>query len=118
MQSPMGNRADIAAALAAMSDDDLELLRLAIDAEPVFVPRLRHWLASAVDAESGRRSGSGSTRELPDPRTVIGAEDTERSLVALAILHSTLRPFARIAHFLDVAADALCIRAGSSARSE
>jgi len=111
----MGTRADIAAALAAMADDDLESLRMAIDAESVFVPRLRHWLASAVDAESGRRSGT--LRELPDPRAVIGAADAERSLVALAILHSTLRPFAHIAHFLDVTADTLCTRAARSARS-
>jgi len=113
MHCPMGIRADIAAALAAMPDDDLESLRLAIEDESVFVPRLRQWLANAVDAESGRRSGS--VRELPDPRAVIGTEDAERSLVALAILHSTLRPFAHIAHFLDVTADALCVRAGRPA---
>jgi hypothetical protein len=108
MQSPMGTRADIAAALAAMADDDLESLRMAIEDESIFVPQLRHWLATAIGAESARRSGT--VRDVPDPRGVIGAEDAERSLVALAILHSALRPFARIAHFLDVTADVLCTR--------
>src|SRR5512135_2330829 len=103
MRSPMGVRADIAAALAAMTDDDLLSLRTAIEDESIFVAQLRHWLATAIDAESARRSGT--VRDLPDPRGVIGVEDAERSLVALAILHSTLRPFAHIAHFLDVTAD-------------
>ena len=105
----MGARADIAAALAAMADDDLESLRTAIEDESVFVPELRRWLENAVDAEGARRRGAAS-RDLPDPRRVIGAEDAERSLVALALLHSALRPFERIAHFLDVTADVLCTR--------
>jgi hypothetical protein len=108
MHSPMGNRADIAAALAAMADDDLESLRIAIGDESVFVPELRHWLANAVDAEGARRRGA--PRDLPDPRRVIGARDAERSLVALALLHSALRPFERIGRFLDVTADVLCTR--------
>jgi len=104
----MGTRADIAAALAALADDDLDALRMAIEDESIFVPQLRRWLATAIGAESGRRSGSAG--DVPDPRGVIDAQDAERSLVALAILHSALRPFARIAHFLDVTADVLCTR--------
>ena len=108
MHSPMGTRDGIASALAAMSDDDLRSLRIAIDDEAVFVPELRQWLAAAIDAESARRKGIA--RDLPDPRAVMKAEDAERSLVALALLHSAMRPFEHVARFLDVTADALCTR--------
>jgi hypothetical protein len=102
----MDSMADLVAALAAVPDQDLRLLRTAVDGDPPIVTSLSTWLKAATDWEINRRAGAGFG--LPDPRAAIGGSDTESSLVALAILFSRFRRVAPVAHFLDTTATLLC----------
>lgn len=103
----MDSTADIAAALAAMSERELHALREQLDSETVVVQGLLSWLKRAIDWETGRRAGS--CNELPGPRAAIGSEsDVECSLVVLALLQAQLRGIIGAARFLDATADALC----------
>ena len=103
----MGSIADIAAALAALSDEELQSLRGAIGKEPAIVPSLSVWLGAATDWEINRRAGS-SHHELRAPRADIGDGEVECGLVALAILYSSFRNVERVASFLDLTAGTLC----------
>ncbi len=102
----MDSIADLTAALAAVPDQDLQLLRTVVNGDAPIVTSLSRWLNAAADWEINRRAGAGF--DLPDPRNAIGDGETEISLVALAILFSRFRRVAPVAHFLDTTATLLC----------
>jgi len=102
----MDSIADLTAALAVMSDQDLQLLRTEVEGDPPIVASLSTWLNAATDWEINRRAGACGG--LPDPRAAIDGCETESSLVALAILFSRFRHVAAIARLLDATAALLC----------
>ena len=108
----MGLIADLAAALAAIPDHELHLLRATIDREPIVAPALSAWLEAATAWEVDRRAGA--CFDLPDPCAAVDDGEVECSLVALAILCTRLRSAESAANFLDVTAAALCDDAGGS----
>lgn len=106
----MDSPADLAAALATISDRDLCGLRAAIDGSPDVVPGLLAWLESAVDWESSRRAGM--FYPLLGPRAAIDDTETDASLMALAILAECFRGDGRsesktVADFLELTASTL-----------
>ena len=104
----MGPVSDIAAALAAVPDQELHVLRAQLDSETVIVPGLLRWLKAAIDWEMNRRAGT--CPELPGPRAAVdGRGDVECSLVVLALLQAQLPDVIGAARFLDVTANALCV---------
>jgi hypothetical protein len=87
---PTGSIADIAAALAAMPEQELHSLRAKLDSESIIVPGLLSWLEAAIGWETNRRAGA--CHELLGLRaTVTGDSEVECSLVALAFLQAQLR---------------------------
>ena len=106
----MDSPADLAAALATMSDRDLCGLRAAIDGSPNVVPGLLAWLESAVDWESSRRAGM--FYPLLGPRAAIDDTETNASLLTLAILAACFRGDGRseskpVADFFELTASSL-----------
>ena len=105
---PTGSIADIAAALAAMPEQELHALRAKLDSDSVIVPGLLSWLETAIRWEMDRRAGA--CHDLPGPRgAVTGESEVECSLVVLAFLQAQLRNLVGAARFLDVTANALCV---------
>ena len=106
----MDSPADLAAALATMSDRDLCGLRAAIDCSPNVVPGLLAWLETAVDWESSRRAGM--FYPLLGPRAAIDDTETNASLLTLAILAACFRGDGRseskpVADFFELTASSL-----------
>lgn len=85
----MDSPADLAAALATISDRDLCGLRAAIDGSGDLVPGLLAWLDAAVDWETNRRAGM--FYPLLGPRAAIDDTETDASLLTLAILAAYFR---------------------------
>ena len=89
---------DIAAAIAALTDQELSALRASLDRKTFVVRGLLAWLRAATDWEEDRRRAR-SCRELPGPHTAaIDRHDVECSLVDLALLHAQLRKDVGAAH--------------------
>jgi hypothetical protein len=74
----------IAAALAHLTDNDLDRLRVAADSSPDAVPGLLAYLDHAGDWEQHRRRGVDL--ELQGPMAALEDSDSEAALAALRVL--------------------------------
>ena len=90
----------IAAALAAISDDELQALHAATVGAPAVVPGLQAWLEAAVDWAINDRAGFHY--ELLGPHAAIDDNEAAPSLLALAVLSARFGDGTPIADFLDV----------------
>ena len=99
---------DLSAALAAISDQQLSALQLAIDHSPDFARGLLAWLEHAVDWECDRRAGHHYP--LQGPHAAIDIVEVDQSLAALALLAANFRNLSdnhAVADFLDISAATL-----------
>ena len=101
---------DLSAALAAISDQQLSALQLAIDHSPDFARGLLAWLEHAVDWECDRRAGHHYP--LQGPHAAIDIVEVDQSLAALALLAANFRSVSEmdnhaVADFLDISAATL-----------
>jgi hypothetical protein len=102
----MTSAADIATALAAVSDGDLRTLRASLPGEATVAPGLIGWLESAAAWEMARRAGQRS--EFPDPCCTGDEGEADCARIALAILHAAFDGDAGIEKLLEVAGDTVC----------
>jgi hypothetical protein len=106
----MDSPADVAVALATISDRDLRGLSAAIGGSPNIVPGLLAWLETAVDWEVNRRAGISYA--LLGPRAAIDDAELNASLMTLAVLVACFRGDGRsesksVAEFLELTASTL-----------
>jgi hypothetical protein len=102
--------ADLATALAALSERELLGLRAALDGSPNVVPGLLAWLEHAVGWEMDRRTGA--IYSLRDPHAAIDDTEIHESLITLAVLTACFWDDGRIdsvpiANFLELTATIL-----------
>jgi hypothetical protein len=105
----IGLTGDIAAALAAIPEDDLRSLSAELYREAALAPDLMLWLVAAAGWELERRAG----RRADDltPCATSDEAEVECNLVALAILRVSFSSADPVVALLDVAADVLCASA-------
>ena len=106
----LNSSTDLATALAALGDRDLDGLRAAVDGSPGLVPGLSAFLEHAVGWEIDRRGGVIYT--LQGPHAAIDDTEFDRSLIALAMLAAIFRGDGRhesvpVAVFLELTAETL-----------
>lgn len=98
---------DLSAALAAISDRQLNGLQTAIHHSPDFARGLLAWLEHAVDWETDRRTGRHY--RLQGPHAAIDIVEVDDSLAALALLAANFRSTSEmdndaVADFLEISA--------------
>lgn len=104
----MTSTADIATALAAVSDGDLRALRASLPGEATVAPGLIGWLESAAAWETARRAGQRSV--LPDPCCNCDEGEADCARIAIAILHAAFDGDAGVEKLLEVTAEVVCPR--------
>lgn len=93
------------AALAKMTDEELDALQLAAETAPQLSPGLLAFLAHACDWEVHRRRGRHFA--MNGPHAAIGPEELDVAIAALAAVHAAFGDSERVLALLDATGDGL-----------